>query len=197
MSLLSLKLSKTFATKTLSQRVKICLAIPLEMHLHFFRWLHVNSGCENTHLAHLELKQASFLLHLLGDLSPSDFSTDHPVLLGVLSLLLLYLCTDTKESGGRGGQLFKCLGRCGCTWSIHFRPLTTWLRSPSMLCQKASLCPAETQKDKSANFKEVSLRTELFVDLRPRTWIVLFTILSLKARSATVPLLVPSTWRVH
>lgn len=77
----------------------------------------LNPGVKNTHLAHLELKQASFFLHLLRDLSPSDFSTDHPMLLGMLPLLLLYLCTD--KQGGKKKRVsylydfaFQCLGRC-------------------------------------------------------------------------------------
>lgn len=51
----------------------------------------------STHLAHLELEEASLLLHLLGDFGPRDLGADHSVLLGVLALLLLDLCTGERE----------------------------------------------------------------------------------------------------
>lgn len=51
----------------------------------------------STHLAHLELEEASLLLHLLGDFSPRDLGADHSVLLGVLALLFLDLCTGERE----------------------------------------------------------------------------------------------------
>lgn len=50
----------------------------------------------STYLTHLELEETALLLHLLCDFSPGDLRADHPVLLGVLSLLLLDLCTDTQ-----------------------------------------------------------------------------------------------------
>lgn len=50
-----------------------------------------------TDLTHLELEETPFLFHLLCDLCPSDLRADHPVLLGMLSFLLLYLCTDAEE----------------------------------------------------------------------------------------------------
>ena len=37
---------------------------------------------------------------------------------------------------------------CGITTAEFNYPLTTWPRSLSMLCQRASLCPAETQEEK-------------------------------------------------
>lgn len=37
---------------------------------------------------------------------------------------------------------------CGITTANFNYPLTTWPRSLSMLCRRASLCPAETQEDK-------------------------------------------------
>lgn len=43
-----------------------------------------------SHLTHLQLEEAPFLLHFLCDFGPADFSADHPVELGVLLLLLLY-----------------------------------------------------------------------------------------------------------
>lgn len=50
-----------------------------------------------TYFTHLELKETPLLLHLLCDLGPGDLGADHAMLLGVLSLLLLYLCTITEE----------------------------------------------------------------------------------------------------
>lgn len=50
-----------------------------------------------TDLTHLELEETPLLLHLLSDFSASDLGPDHPVLLGVLSLLLLDFCTDRGE----------------------------------------------------------------------------------------------------
>lgn len=53
------------------------------------------------YLTHLKLKKPPLLLHLLCDFSAGDLSANHPVLLGVFSLLLLYLCTDTRDRGGK------------------------------------------------------------------------------------------------
>lgn len=54
----------------------------------------VCKGC--SYFAHLELKEAPFLLHLLCDLGSCDFCADHPVLLCMLSFLLLNFCTVIK-----------------------------------------------------------------------------------------------------
>lgn len=58
-----------------------------------------------THLTHLELKKTPLLLHLLCNFRPGDLGADHPMLLGVLSLLLLYLCTGAEE---RAESLHRC-----------------------------------------------------------------------------------------
>lgn len=50
-----------------------------------------------THLAHLELEETSLLFHLLCNFSPCDLRADHSVLFGVLTFLLLNLCTVTEE----------------------------------------------------------------------------------------------------
>lgn len=50
-----------------------------------------------TYLTHLELEETPLLLHLLCDFSAGDLRADHPVLFGVLSLLLLDLCTETDD----------------------------------------------------------------------------------------------------
>lgn len=50
-----------------------------------------------THLAHLELEETSLLFHLLCNFSPCDLRADHSVLFGVLTFLLLNLCTVTGE----------------------------------------------------------------------------------------------------
>lgn len=81
-------------------------------------------------------------------------------------------------------------------------PLTTWLRSPSTLCQRASLCPAETQKNKNQQTtKEVTGGTELFEELdrclRPSKCFTTLSIYGLNAQQAPTPLLVPQTSRVH
>ena len=48
------------------------------------------------YLAHLELEEAPLLLHFLRDLGAGDLRADHPVLLGVLPLLLLNFGTVTE-----------------------------------------------------------------------------------------------------
>lgn len=50
-----------------------------------------------THLAHLELEESSLLFHLLCNFCPCDLRADHSVLFGVLTFLLLNLCTVTEE----------------------------------------------------------------------------------------------------
>lgn len=50
-----------------------------------------------THLAHLELEETSLLFHLLCNFSPGDLRADHSVLFGVLTFLLLNLCTVTED----------------------------------------------------------------------------------------------------
>lgn len=52
-----------------------------------------------SHLAHLELKEVSFLLHFFGNLGPGDLRADHAVLFGMLSLLLLDFCTVIRADG--------------------------------------------------------------------------------------------------
>lgn len=59
-----------------------------------------------TYLTHLELEETPLLLHLLCDFSAGDLRADHPVLLGVLSLLLLDLCTDTEDKTINGWMHF-------------------------------------------------------------------------------------------
>lgn len=54
---------------------------------------------ERRHLTHLQLEESSLLLHLLSDLSSAELGANHPVLLGVLPLLLLNL--RTVEVKGR------------------------------------------------------------------------------------------------
>lgn len=71
--------------------------------------------------------------------------------------------------------------------------LTTWPRSLSMPCQKASLCPAETQEYKHQHTtKEVTVGTESFAKLdlyqsssKSLTPLTIYTL------RATTPLLVP------
>lgn len=131
----------------------------------------------STYLTHLELEKTSFLLHLLGDFSSSDLSADHPVLLGVFSLLLLYLCTGTEERTNHAPHLQVCVlsafhgGLYVSSWmnqylihhSVYYNEqdgattLTTLFRSPSMLYQRASLCPANTQVDKHQQLTEVTV----------------------------------------
>lgn len=57
--------------------------------------------CVSTYLAHLQLEETALLLHLFCYFSPGDLRADHPVLLGVLSFLLLDLCTN---AGGEDGN---------------------------------------------------------------------------------------------
>lgn len=54
------------------------------------------------HLAHLQLKEAALLLHVLCDLAAAELSADHPVLPGVFPLLLLDLC-PARVRGQRSG----------------------------------------------------------------------------------------------
>lgn len=57
------------------------------------------------HLAHLELEEASLLLHLLGNLRAADLRADHSVLPSVLLLLLLDLGAAYWHCGpGVGGK---------------------------------------------------------------------------------------------
>lgn len=49
------------------------------------------------YLTHLQLEQSALLLHLLGDFSSGDLRSDHSVLFGVLSLLLLDLCSEKHK----------------------------------------------------------------------------------------------------
>lgn len=49
-----------------------------------------------THLTHLKLKKASLFLHFLCNLGTCDLCSDHAMLLGMISFLLFYLCTEGK-----------------------------------------------------------------------------------------------------
>lgn len=55
-------------------------------------------GALPPHLAHLQLKEAPFLLHLLRDLGPADLRADHPVQPGMLLLLLLDFGSTGEKS---------------------------------------------------------------------------------------------------
>lgn len=59
-----------------------------------------------SYLAHLELEEAPLLFHLFGDLSPTYFSTYHPVELGVLLFLLFYF----GSAGEKNQAKRTCLG---------------------------------------------------------------------------------------
>lgn len=50
-----------------------------------------NRSQDTAHLAHLQLEQPPLLLHLLCNLSTAELSANHPVLPGMLPLLLLSL----------------------------------------------------------------------------------------------------------
>lgn len=55
-----------------------------------------NACKSRSYLAHLQLEEAPFFLHLFCDLSSCDLCPDHPVLLRMLSFLLLNLCAVVK-----------------------------------------------------------------------------------------------------
>lgn len=56
-----------------------------------------------SHLTHLQLEEAPFLLHFLCDFGPADFSADHPMELGMLLLLFLYF-SSVCEGNARVSQ---------------------------------------------------------------------------------------------
>lgn len=79
---------------------------------------------------------------------------------------------------------------CNTTTACNYL-LTTWPRSPSMPCQRASLCPAEEQEDKQTTGQpEVG-----YLDGAPssRKFLTPLTIYTLEGKWATTPLLIPPT----
>lgn len=53
-----------------------------------------------SHLTHLQLEEPSFLLHLLCNLSPAYFSTNHSVELGMFLFLLFYFGSMCEDKAG-------------------------------------------------------------------------------------------------
>lgn len=78
-------------------------------------------------------------------------------------------------------------------------PLTTWPRSLSKLCQRASLCPAETQEDKHQQTTKRSPGGRSYLDhiQSSRKCLTQLTIYALDGEPVTTPLLVPQTSKVH
>lgn len=84
--------------------------------------------------------------------------------------------------------------------AAHFNyPLTTWPRSLSMLCQRASLCPAETREDKHQQTTKRSPGGQSYLDHihSSRKCLTQLTIYVLDGETVTTPLLVPQTSKVH
>lgn len=78
-------------------------------------------------------------------------------------------------------------------------PLTTWPRSLSMLCQRASLCPAETREDKHQQATKRSPGGRSYLDhiQSSRKCLTQLTIHALDGEPVTTPLLAPQTSKVH
>lgn len=53
-----------------------------------------------SYLTHLQLEEPSFLLHLLCNLSPAYFGTNHPVELGMFLFLLFYFGSMCEDEAG-------------------------------------------------------------------------------------------------
>lgn len=60
-----------------------------------------------SYLTHLQLEEPSFLLHLLCNLGPAYFGTNHPVELGMFLFLLFYFGSMCEDEAGINQEAFR------------------------------------------------------------------------------------------
>lgn len=98
-----------------------------------------------SHLTHLQLEEPTLLLHLLGDLSSAELGADHPVLLGVLPLLLLDL-RSAEFKVERSKLLWKFifsslkLGNTSCSCRVCFCFIVFYIQSWRLFGSSRCFC---------------------------------------------------------